>query len=157
LNDLSDFEAWMVTNQPEIASDFRNSGLNVFKTAGRFLLASGPGLNQFRVGFWTLTTARFPALHEFHLHVGGSLIHVESDNLVFPAFSQEVTDRMPGSIGFPMLKPCVGIGSLVIFKDLTGSTALATYIEQNWDQKINGTTCLSWGSSWTRTKILQRN
>jgi hypothetical protein len=84
----------------------------------------------YRNNFWVETRNRFFALEKFHERFSDqSLLHIESDVVIFPTFPMTKIAEINKSLAFPMSSPKIGIASTLYFKTSEATKFLCEFTD----------------------------
>lgn len=84
--------------------------------------------NLYRNGFWVNTTNRFFALFDFHqTFPDQSVLHIESDVILFANFPMDKFDQISQKLAFPMSSPEIGLASSLWSKNLESTGLLVDF------------------------------
>jgi len=107
-------DIWLVVDSKKIFNKITKTEIQVW-LAPKIMPSNDT--KAYRNNFWIETRNRFFALEKFHESFSDqSLLHIESDVIIFPTFPMSKIDEINKSIAFPMSSPKVGIASTLYFK-----------------------------------------
>lgn len=122
-------EVWLVVDSEKHFDKMSKSEILVWLAPK--ISSYGENHNTYRNNFWIETRNRFFALEEFHKSFSDqSLLHIESDVIIFPEFPMNDIDNIHKSIAYPMSSPDVGIASVLYCKTVEATKFFSEFAFQ---------------------------
>jgi len=108
-------EIWLLLDSEKLFEKMKKNKIQAWLTPR--ILPDNRYHKTYRNNFWIETRNRFFALENFHDRFNDqSLLHVESDVIIFPSFPINNLDAIDKLIAYPLSSPDVGIASTLYFK-----------------------------------------
>lgn len=120
-------EVWFVVDDSKTFESLARRNVRVWLSPHRGKI-NDEARNSYRNGFWVNTTNRFFALFEFHLNFPDqSILHIESDVILFSNFPMEKFNQISQKLAFPMSSPEIGLASSLWSKNLESTRLLVDF------------------------------
>jgi hypothetical protein len=120
-------EVWFVVDDSMVYSSLKSTGVRAWLSP-RHSQNDPDVRNSYRNGFWVNTTNRFFALFDFHqAFPDQSLLHIESDVILFPGFPVDKFDLISKKLAFPMSSSQIGLASSLWSKNIESTKILINF------------------------------